>query len=107
MRQVLYTQWEWTDTGLVRLHSLYTSYSGPWALAKKGREIMKQNALTGQATSKEEQAAADAARSHAAGLYGEMEASTVPGALSPSAAAQLASDRDQIANTYNGMRQTA
>ena len=107
MRKVIYSQWEWTDTGLVRNHSLYISYSGPWAMAKKGREIMKQNALDQQAMMKQTQANAQQQYDITKGLQGEEIASTTPGSLSPAATAQLASDRDQIANTYNGIRQTA
>lgn len=108
MKKILYTSWEWTDSGeLVRLHSLYTTYSGPWILAKKGRKIMKQNALADQAEAKAARGREAAQYDVANKLEGEEVAGTTPGSLSPAATARLASDRDQIANTYNGIRQTA
>lgn len=82
-------------------------YDGAVMLCKKGRETVEQNMKTGQQRSAVEDAAAVEAQKRAAGLYGEMEGSTVPGTLTPAATAQLASDRDNIGRVYNGMRQTA
>src|SRR5712664_570071 len=82
-------------------------YSGPVELLKKGRETMEQNAAADQATAKQNRAQSQEAYGKTQGLLNENIGSSTPGTLTPAATAQLASDRDQIANTYNGIRQTA
>src|SRR5258706_1516255 len=82
-------------------------HSGPVELLKKGRETMEQNAAADQAAAKQNRAQSQEAYGKTQGLLNENIGSSTPGSLTPAATAQLASDRDQIANTYNGIRQTA
>lgn len=82
-------------------------YGGPVMECKKGREVMEQNMKADQAAAAQQRANEQAQYGTATKLEGEEVAGTTPGSLSPAATARLASDRDQIANTYNGIRQTA
>lgn len=107
-KEILYVLYGMADDGgFVRLHTLSRGYRGPWMLAKKGREQMSANMKTGAANSKQQQTNSQQAVNTEQGVLQQDLGSTTPGSLSPAATAQLASDRDQIANTYNGIRQTA
>ena len=107
-KEILYTVCGMDEDGnLVRLHTLSRTYSGPWMLVKKGREQLEQNMKADAAVAAQTRANAQKQYETTSGLIGEETAATTPGSLSPAAQAQLASDRDQIANTYNGIRQTA
>ena len=93
-------------TGAVLEHVWYEHF-GPVDLCKKGREEAK--AITQQQLEQAKIEAANRARELGAADVGisSLEATSAPGALSPYAAAQLASNMDNIARTYGAMRQTA
>jgi len=82
-------------------------YSGPVALAKKGRESQQANTAFQQ---KQAQNLANQGNQQY-GILNNLEneeiASTAPGSLSPAAQAMFASDLSNINSTYNGLRQNA
>jgi hypothetical protein len=82
-------------------------YEGPIDEMKKGRDEMAQ--FTQEAQQMLGQLSGNAQQSYgqAQNLLQEDMGSSKPGSLTPAAQAQLASDNDNIARTYGGMRQTA
>ena len=107
MKVTTYKLLELQDDGTWGVVDEVFHYAEITGQCKKGRDIVSQNAKTGQNVATGNQSAAQGALALQQGALGEDLGSTTPGSLSPAATAQLASDRDQIANTYNGIRQTA
>ena len=104
----LYSTSHWADDGrFYVIGSVVQRHQGPFALAKKGRDIMKKNAETGQATATADQSNAQNAYNSAQGLLQQDIGFSTPGSLTPAASAQLAADTGNIARTYNGLRQNA
>lgn len=101
------SNYRWLGETLALVEADFTIWCGPLAVAKKGRESQQkltdldlQRMQQQMAQQKVEQGAADK-------TLGTWETQGQPGQLSPAAAAQLASDNNNIARTYNGMRQQA
>lgn len=82
-------------------------YSGPVDECKKGRGQMEANMKADADAAAANRAKSNEQYSKVNTLENEEMASTTPGSLSPAAIARLASDRDNISRTYNGIRQTA
>lgn len=82
-------------------------YDGSVALAKKGRDLMQQNAQFQQNQAKQSAANAAGYNSTVQQLLSELVGSTAPGSMSPAASAAYGSEMDRINNVYNGLRQTA
>lgn len=101
------SNYRWLGETLALVEADFTIWCGPLAMAKKGRESaakitdaqLKQMEQQGLSQQHEQQ--------HADNTIGTWETQGQPGQLSPAAAAQLASDNNNIARTYNGMRQQA
>lgn len=109
MRVILYSTSVWSDSDerYYIIGSIRERYDGPFAFAKKGREIVKQNAQADQAAAAQNRTNSQNAYNTAQSTLQEDLGSSTPGSLTPAATAQLAADRDNIARTYNGLRQNA
>jgi len=105
---ILYTRWKIRDDGsFVVVKEISQEYGGVWEECKKGRETLEQNMKADQEMAKSARERSAQQYGTVRGLQEEMTGSSTPGSLTPAATAQLAADRDNIARTYNGMRQTA
>ena len=97
-------------TGETLSHSWY-EYNGPLALAGGGkssaRRTQEQIMREQQALAQRESAQRERQLGLAEPIVSELESETGPGRISRYAAAQLAQENDQIANTFAGLRRTA
>jgi hypothetical protein len=97
-------------TGETLTHSWY-EYSGPVALAGGGkssaRRTQEQIMREQQDLARQESAQRQRQLGLAEPIVSELESETGPGRISRYAAAQLAQENDQIANTFAGLRKTA
>jgi hypothetical protein len=84
-----------------------SSYVGPVAQCKKGRQSQAEITQNELDQMKVQEALQKQEQSHADSILNGMELSGKPGQLSPAAQAQYSSDMDNINRTYIGMRQQA
>lgn len=104
---ITFTQWKLTNGKFIIVREDSREYTGLWGECKKGRGQVEQNMKVAGDAAKTQDANAQAQYGVASTANAKNLASSQPGSLTPAAQAQLASDRDNISRTYNGVRQTA
>jgi hypothetical protein len=97
-------EWKLVDSGFLMERE---EWEGRGYKHKKGRGQVEQNMADAGAAAKQQNANSQAQYQSAADANAKNLADSQPGSLTPAAQAQLASDKNNIANTYNGIRQTA
>jgi hypothetical protein len=100
-------EWDETLQKYVTVSAVESSYVGDSEQLKKGREAQAQITQADQNRAATNDAYTAQQRGALGGILSQDVANSKPGSLAPAAAAQLASDQNNIANTYNGMRETA